>query len=91
MVDIQPHHDDELIATMSGADIIRACGCVERLDPNWDAWVLLTQCRECEDISVSAEWKLRKIVDHERDADLAEAAGGHRVRRLRPKDDTVKR
>lgn len=80
--------EDQLIPTRDGADMMRACGCRERLDPDWDAWVLLELCQEHAATTVQADHYIPRLTDHELDQHVAAHAGGRRVQRIMPRDPT---
>lgn len=79
---------DTFIPTASGADVRRSCGCTERLDANWDAWILVDLCREHAEQTTKVDGGLLRLLDPEIDLHVTEAAGQHRVARIRPKDET---
>lgn len=63
-----------------------ACGCLEELDPDWDAWVISDQCAAHAAGSSAVEPQLRRVLDAELDQAVYEAAGGRRVDRIMPRD-----
>lgn len=77
-----------LTPTLEGADVRRSCGCTERLDPDWDAFVLVDLCREHSEQTTKVDGGLLRLLDPEIDQHVTEAAGQHRVSRIRPKDET---
>src|SRR5678809_618029 len=82
---------DVVIPTQAGADVNRACGCTERLDPDWDAWFVVTLCGEHSNLSDQADRNLPRLLGAEMDQHVAEACGGRRVERIMPKDHTKHR
>jgi hypothetical protein len=74
--------------TTTGADVGRACGCTERLDPDFDAWFLVSLCGEHASSAESADRHLPCLMGHELDEYVAEFSTGRRVGRILPKDTT---
>jgi hypothetical protein len=68
--------------------VVRGCGCSEAYDPELDGWVMVEQCQEHASQSKSAEYSVGRLLDHELDASVHEAAGGKRVNRIYPADHT---
>lgn len=77
---------DIVIPTDDGADIQRACGCVDRLDPDWDALVVVSQCAEHGNLSTKLDFNLPRLMDRELDETIVEALGGRRAKRIWPSD-----
>lgn len=82
---------DTLTHTSTGADVIRGCGCTERLDPDWDAWFLVSLCGEHSSSAESSDRSLPRLLGHEMDGYVAEFSAGRRVGRILPKDITKNR
>lgn len=79
---------DIVTPTAAGADVQRECGCVERLDPDWDTFVIVSMCFEHTNLAAKLDYNLPRLLGQELDQYVAEAAGGHRVQRLRPRDES---
>lgn len=79
---------DIFIPTTAGADVRRACGCTERLDANWDAWILVDLCPEHDGQTTKIDGGLMRLLDPEIDRTVAAASSGRRPERLRPRDET---
>lgn len=77
---------DIFTPTVTGCDVRRGCGCVERLDPDWDAWFVVSLCPEHVASSASIDHRIPMVLDHELDATVIEANHGHRIDRIRPRD-----
>lgn len=78
----------EVTPTADGADVRRDCGCLERLDPDWDALVVVEMCEEHQNYATAVDLNLPRLLDEELDHYIKQANEGHRVERLRPRDTT---
>lgn len=72
--------------TTDGEERALECGCREVYDASFEAWAVLELCTMHAGFTAKADAVMPRILDHELDAMVYDAAGGHRVSRIMPAD-----